>query len=260
MIGREAKTGARNASKPVGLGRLDEKDSDQDQEVTQGTVETTPQVASPTPTPTPPAVPTPTAAPTPPAPSPTPPIAQPQPTPLPRPAPSASPVGTQPAHAQTAPTPPVKTDLHLLLPGLVGRKTRVPRGFRLDADLLEYLELHEMYRTALMDQRPFVEQLNDWIRHRMVEDTPVLIRAAEALKEVRDQEEAQAQPASEFETGETPEPQAPTVVADETTEPENGHAVSASTPPQSVTPPKKGPSIWDIERQVKRSRAGAGTL
>ena len=156
----------------------------------------------------------------------------------------------------------MKSGLHLLLPGLVGRRTRVPRGFRLDADLIEYLELHEMYRTALGDQRSFTEKLNDWIRQSMAEDTPVLIRAAEALREVRDQEEAHEQP----ENGDSPvgesELQAPSVEADDTSGPANGHAAAAAgaSPGSSQ---RRGPSIRELEKQLRtssRSGGSAGTL
>ena len=243
-----------SVSKPVGLGRLDEKDAEQDQNLAHG-------AAAPPPAFVPPGVATSASSVPPLASPPAPPLTRPPITP-PGHAPSTS-TGPQPAHPHVPLSPTVKSDLHLLLPGLVGRKTRVPRGFRLDADLIEYLELHEMYRTALGDQRSFTEKLNDWIRQRLAEDTPVLIRAAEALREVRDQEKAYEQPESGDSLVGESELQAPSVEADDTSVPANGHAVAAAAAESPGSSQRRGPSIRELEKQLRtssRSGGSAGTL
>lgn len=261
MIGKEGRSGARNGSKPVGLGRLDERDTDQDQETTtQSPVELSLSPAPPATAPATVSPAAPVATPVPPGPSPDPLTAQVVHTsPMP-PSPSMPPVrtvavGAQLTHPSVSSIPGVRSDLHLLLPGLVGRKTRVPRGFRLDADLIEYLELHEMYRTALADQRSFVEKLNDWIRQRLVEDTPILIRAAEALKEVRDQEEeAHSQSVEEVVTPENFVTDTPVVDLGTGSGTDNGHSAPPPTGVVTGAPQKKGPSIWELDKAAKSGR------
>lgn len=230
MGGRDTRNG-KSTAKPVGLGRLDEKDPVEDQAVVQAPSDVGSDRDHTTPVPAP-ALGTVE-----------PPMSPAAPSPLP------TPVVVPPMQHQP-PTPhTVKSDLHLLLPGLVGRRTRVPRGFRLDTDLIEYLELHEMYRTALPDQRTFVEKLNDWIRMRMVEDTPVLIRAADALKTVRDEEEAQA---SLTDGGNTTSEMTREV-------PALSETVAPKQEDPSAPPSKKGPSIWDLEKQIKSGRGKSGS-
>ena len=142
---------------------------------------------------------------------------------------------------------------------------RAPKSFRIDTTLLSYIARHELYRQALHDKRPFTDKLNDWVKQKMEEEDKILqlaeadVRGIEAELLVSEDPVALAVTTAPEPMGTLTAPLAPTgEVGDEVeTQPD---AVSATAPPPP--PQKKGPSIWDLEKQVKRAgtRANAGTL
>ena len=141
---------------------------------------------------------------------------------------------------------------------------RVPRTFRFDVDLLEYIERHEKYRAALEDPRTFTEKVNDWVRSQMNDENPVLLQAEADVMGLRNGRRSQetveingGQPQPSQEPSIAPQTQPAPIEAPQATS-----AGSASTTTAPTAPPKKGPSIWDLEKQVKRAgaRSSAGTL
>jgi len=161
-------------------------------------------------------------------------------------------------HVQSfAPSPPLeaKTELarttapsltetraHLLLPAdFREHKYRVPRTFRFDVDLLEYIERHEKYRAALEDPRTFTEKINDWVRTIMDTENPVLLQAEADVMGLRNARNSripsEVTPQRVAETQETPET---TERVQEPTPPKN------TTPPAPQAPPKKEKSVWKV--------------
>ena len=208
---------------------------------------------------------------TPAAPSPptTPPVATPLPvvptqTPTKPRDPDPTHIAAAPIRSDTPMVAPVRRTLpQFRIPELSG--FRAPKSFRIDTTLLSYIARHELYRQALHDKRPFTDKLNDWIKQKMEEEDKILqlaeadVRGIEAELLVGDEPAVSIPiPAPEPTVTQTA-PLAPTgEIGDEVeAQPE---AVSAATPPPP--PQKKGPSIWDLEKQVKRAgaRASAGTL
>lgn len=144
-------------------------------------------------------------------------------------------------------------------------KYRVPRTFRFDVDLLEYIERHEKYRAALEDPRTFTEKVNDWVRSQMNEENPVLLQAEADVMGLRSGrrsletiEIAGGQPQPSPESSLAPQTQpSPSLEASQAPS-----TVPASTTIAPTVPPKKAPNIWDLEKQIKngRIRGNSGTL
>ncbi len=174
--------------------------------------------------------------------------------------PEPTPVPIAPVRSET----PVRRALpQFRIPELSG--FRAPKSFRIDTTLLSYIARHELYRQALHDKRPFTDKLNDWVRQKMEEEDKILQLAEADVRGIEAEFMVSEDPVAPVVTP-APEsmvtlttPLAPTgEVGDEMeTQPE---IVSATASPPS--PQKKGPSIWDLEKQVKRAgaRASAGTL
>lgn len=138
---------------------------------------------------------------------------------------------------------------------------RAPKSFRIDTTLLSYIARHELYRQALHDKRPFTDKLNDWVKQKMEDEDKILqlaeadVRGIEAELMVSEEPVALAVAPAPESTDTLTAPLAPTGEVE--TQPD---AVFAAAPPPP--PQKKGPSIWDLEKQIKRgqTRASAGTL
>jgi hypothetical protein len=62
---------------------------------------------------------------------------------------------------------------------------RNPKTFRLDVDLIQYIERHERYRLALEDPRSFTDKLNEIVRILMDKENPYLIQAESTVMELR---------------------------------------------------------------------------
>jgi hypothetical protein len=111
---------------------------------------------------------------------------------------------------------------------------RVPRSFRVEAHLIEYLERHELYKAALKDNRPFSDKLNEWIQLKMAEENPVLLRAEDDVEglgaeEVQEAAQTEQEPPEDGQ-GDEKEEETP----------------AKSPPPAPQTPPKKEKSVWKV--------------
>ena len=178
--------------------------------------------------------------------------------------PEPIPVPTAPGRSEVPVAAPVRWVLpQFRIPELSG--FRAPKSFRIDTTLLSYIARHELYRQALHDKRPFTDKLNDWVRQKMEEEDKILQLAEADVRGIEAELLVSEDPVSSAATT-APEsmvtltaPLAPTGEVSDVVQAQP-EAVSATASPPS--PQKKGPSIWDLEKQVKRAgaRASAGTL
>jgi hypothetical protein len=141
---------------------------------------------------------------------------------------------------------------------------RAPKSFRIDTTLLSYIARHELYRQALHDKRTFTDKLNEWIKLKMEEEDRILQLAESDVKGIGAEllEPTVHDPLfpSTIEFPAAPVDPTPSTVMPPTSESLEGGEPEVATAAPSPPPPRKGPSIWDLEKQVKRSRASAGNL